>query len=387
MRVALTHAYSWPEVRRGAERFLPSLAAALVRRGHEVVHYSSASTPSKTVEEGLTTIKLRRRFGGQLRHEADFALRLVPRLAAGRFDAVHSLGRSDALASVRAARVHRSRVTVFTDMGLPSIRSWASVGRHEARTGKKVVGGIDVYSGMSQCAVDCLARNFGREDGVVVPGGVDLGSFAPAERSPNPVILFSGAIAERRKGVPLLLEALPLIAEREPEVELWLSGPGDAEPFLAEAPAEARERTKLLGLGDADAQPERYGRAWATCLPSVKDSFGMALLESLACGTPLVATTDSAPKELVDAGATGELCEPDDARSLADACLRAVGLARDPATAERCRASARPYDWDEGLAPLCEALYRGDPHPPVITPPLFRASAGSATEAISGATP
>src|SRR4029077_15350409 len=100
-------------------------------------------------------------------------------------------------------------------------------------------------------------------------------------------------------------------------------------PFLVEAPAESRERTKLLGLGDADAQPERYGRAWATCLPSVKDSFGMALLESLACGTPLVATTDSAPKELVDVGATGELCEPDDARSLADACLRSFRLARD----------------------------------------------------------
>jgi phosphatidylinositol alpha-mannosyltransferase len=387
MRIALTHAYSWPEVRRGAERFLPSLAAALVRRGHEVIHYSAAWSAGTSTEEGVRTIRLRRVFRDQPRHEADFGRRLLPRLALGRFDAVHALGRSDALASVRAARLHQSTTTVFTDMGLPNPASWAYVGRHEARTGPKVVKGVEVYSGMSQCAVDYLVRYCGREDGVVIPGGVDLDSFAPSSaRAPSPTILFSGAIAEQRKGVPLLLEALPLIAEREPEVELWLSGPGDAEPFLAEAPAVARERTKLLGLGDAEDQPEHYGRTWITCLPSVKDSFGMALLESLACGTPLVATTDSAPKELVEVGATGELCDPENPRSLAEACLRGFRLARDPATVERCRSSAQAYDWDEGLAPLCEALYRGDPTPPMITPPLFRSHQGSTVEPVTGAT-
>lgn len=104
---------------------------------------------------------------------------------------------------------------------------------------------------------------------------------------------------------------------------------------------------------------ERYGRAWATCLPSTHDSFGMALLESLACGTPLVTTTHSAPQELVAPGLTGELCAPEDPADLAAACMRALALARDPATAGRCRRSAEPYDWDGGLAPLCEGLYQG----------------------------
>jgi glycosyltransferase involved in cell wall biosynthesis len=85
----------------------------------------------------------------------------------------------------------------------------------------------------------------------------------------------------------------------------------------------------------------------------------MALLESLACGTPLETTTHAAPKELVDAGVTGELCRPGDPDDLAQACLRAFALARDPQTARRCRDSAAPYDWDGGLAPLCEGLYRG----------------------------
>ena len=57
-------------------------------------------------------------------------------------------------------------------------------------------------------------------------------------------------------------------------------------------------------------------------------------------------------------GVTGELCEPEAPDSLAEACLRGFALARRPETVEACRASAAPYDWDRGLAPLCEALYR-----------------------------
>jgi phosphatidylinositol alpha-mannosyltransferase len=268
------------------------------------------------------------------------------------------MGRHDALAAIRAAGLRPGTRTVITDLGLPNREWWRTQGRREARTVEKVVAGVDVYSAMSQYAVDCLAESYGRTDGVVVPGGVRLATFVPAaQREPKPTILFSGAIVEPRKGVPVLLQALPLIAKSEPDVRLWLSGPGDPEPLLAAAPSAARERTRVLGLGDADRQHERYGRAWITCLPSTHDSFGMALLESLACGTPLVTTTHSAPKDLVDEGVTGELCEPNDPQGLAAACLRAFELARNPTTAEACRASAQPFDWDLGLAPLCERLY------------------------------
>jgi phosphatidylinositol alpha-mannosyltransferase len=196
---------------------------------------------------------------------------------------------------------------------------------------------------------------------VVVPGGVDLDAFRPADaRAPKPTILFSGAIAEPRKGVPVLLEALPAIAEAEPEVELWLSGPGDPEPMLAAAPAGARERTRALGLGEAERQSDRYGRAWITCLPSTHDSFGMALVESLACGTPVVATTHSAPKEVVEPGVTGELCEPHDPPGLADACVRAFALTRRAGIVEACRSATEAFDWDRSLAPLVERLYTGD---------------------------
>jgi glycosyltransferase involved in cell wall biosynthesis len=359
VRIALTHAFCWPEVRRGAERFVPALGAALVRRGHEVVHFSAAWNAGHAVEDGVETIRLRRLFRSEYRHEEDFGRRLFPRLALQHFDAVHSLGRHDAVASIRAARLRRDRRrTVFTDLGLPDPAYWDREGRPQARAAARVVRDIDVYSGMSAAAVSSLAFNYGRHDGVIVPGGVDLTAFQPASsRERRPTILFSGAVAERRKGVPVLLAAIPTIAAAVPELELWLSGPGDAKPFIEQAPAAARGRVRMLEIGAADRQHERYGRAWITCLPSMHDSFGMALLESLACGTPIVTTTHGAPQELVTEGVTGELCAPEDPESLAAACLRGFELTRRPSTAAACRASAERFDWDGALAPLCERLY------------------------------
>jgi glycosyltransferase involved in cell wall biosynthesis len=361
VRIAFTHAYCWPEVRRGAERFTQALGAALRRRGHEVVILSAAWMPQQAVLDGVSTVRLRRLFEHPDRHEADFGRRVLPRLVRDRFDAVHSLGRHDAVASIRAARVHPRRRTVFTDLGLPDRAWWRARGRRQARALKKVVAGIDVYSCMSQYALDYLQRDYGRTDGTVVPGGVDLGAFVPAPaREPHPTILFSGAFTERHKEVPLLLEALPIIAQAETSVELWLSGPGEAGGLLARARVVAQERTRVLGVGDAARQHERYGRAWLTCLPSTRDSFGMALVESLACGTPVVTTTEGAPRELVTEGVTGELCRPRDPEDLAQACLRALELARRPETVEACRASAEPFDWDKALAPSVERLYAGE---------------------------
>jgi phosphatidylinositol alpha-mannosyltransferase len=247
---------------------------------------------------------------------------------------------------------------VITDLGLPNRDYWRQEGPRQAAAVERVVAGVDVYSCMSRCAVDWLERNYGRRDGVVVPGGVDLGRFVPAEaRDSAPTILFSGAITVPRKGVSVLLEALPLVAETEPEVQLWLSGPGDPGELLASAPPGARERTHVLGLGEPDGQPDRYGRAWVTCLPSTFDSFGMVLVESLACGTPVVTTTHSAPREVVDVGVTGELCAPSDPPALAAALVRGIELTRRPGTVEACRAAAEPFDWDRGVAPLVERLY------------------------------
>jgi glycosyltransferase involved in cell wall biosynthesis len=365
VRIAFTHAFCWPEVRRGAERFVQELGAALARRGHEVTFLSAAWDPTDSVLDGVRTIRLKRRREDGWGHEADFARRVLPRLVTGRYDVVHSMGRRDALASIRAARLHPSRRTVITDLGLPSRDFW-SHHPSESPIVERVIDGIDVYGCMSQFALELLEHDYGRADGVITPGGVDLDAFAPADaRAPQPTLLLSGAFTEPRKGAATVLAALPLIAEHEPDVQLWLSGPGDPDELLAAAPPGARARTTCLGVGGADEQQERYGRAWATVLPSTDDSFGMALIESHACGTPIVVSTQGAPRELVTEGVTGELCDPHDHEGFAAAALRALALARRPDTVATCREAAARFSWDREIAPLCERLYQGGAAAPV----------------------
>lgn len=355
MKVAITHPYSWPEVRRGAERITVETARSLAARGHDVEVITSGATSGRIREGGVTTVRYRRIWTDPVRHERWFGWRIAPRLLAGRYDVVHSLMPRDGRVAVRLARWGGYR-TVYEELGIPVAETWADKPDRAARLA--IVAGVDVYGCMSRYALGVLDRDHGRA-GALIPGGVRLSEFTPvADRTPEPTILFSGALSEPRKGVALLLDAITLVARTHPAVKLWLSGPGDPGPLLAAASPEARGRTEVLGIGEPHEQAERYARAWVTALPSVNESFGMVLLESLACGTPIVVADDSAPPELVEPGA-GAVCRPGDAASLAGALEAAIVLARAPATAARCRSVAAAYDWDAGIAPMLEGLYEG----------------------------
>lgn len=368
LRVALTHPYSWPEVRRGAERIVVETAEALARRGHDVTVFTAGRTA--TAPDGdrvgdpdagvVRTVRLRRTQDEARHHERWFGMRLLPLLTRGRFEVVHSLMPHDAVAAIRSRRMggHRS---VYEELGNPYRRWWATLPDRRAR--ERVARDVDVYGCMSRYSLSVLEAEWGRR-GELIPGGVRLAEFAPAPaRAPQPTVLFSGAVDERRKGLALLLDAVAQLVDEVPDLRLWVSGPGDPRSLLAAAPG-LRRRVELLPLGEARAQGERYGRAWVTALPSVGDSFGLVLLESLACGTPIVVLDDAAPPELVTPQ-TGTMARPGDAASLADALRRGLALGADPATAARCRSSAAAFDWDTAIAPRLERLYsrtgRADP--------------------------
>ena len=277
----------------------------------------------------------------------------APRVTRGGFDVVHSLMPYDCYAAVRTRR-SAGHGTVYDEMGIPYRWWWRTI--PDGRVRKNVMRRVDVYGCMSQFALDVLEAEWARP-GVLIPGGVRIDQFGPADtREPAPTILFSGAFMDPSKNLPTLFEALALVAETLPDVQLWLSGPGDPAPLLAVAPEAARARTELLPLGRAEDQAERYGRAWVTTLPSKADSFGVALLESLACGTPIVVADQGAPQELVTAE-TGVVSVAGNAESLRDALLAGFELSGRPGTIEACRTEAAGYDWDLAIAPLLEELY------------------------------
>ena len=82
----------------------------------------------------------------------------------------------------------------------------------------------------------------------------------------------------------------------------------------------------------------------------------MALVESLACGTPIVVADDGAPQELVS-DETGVVARLGDPQSLADALATALELARRNETAAHCRERATAFDWNAAIVPFLEKLY------------------------------
>jgi glycosyltransferase involved in cell wall biosynthesis len=352
MRIAITHPYSWPDVRRGAERMIVESSEALAARGHDVTVLTSGGASSRVRAKGVRTVRYRRLFPDAHRHERWFGWRIHPALLAGRYDVVHSLMPWDAVAAIRTARVAGHR-TVYEELGNP-VREKVQQRRDRAAR-ERVIAEVDVFACMSEFSRRHLEDGWGRA-GTIIPGGVDTSQFAPLPRHERPTILFSGAVDRPEKCVRELLAAVAVLAERRPDVQLHLSGPGDTGPLLAAAPEAARQRTTVLPLGEPGDLARQYARSWTTCLPTLWDSFGLVVIESMASGTPVVGGPAGAPREVIDpsVGAVAASLEPAD---LAAALDHALDLAERPATAAACQAVAARYDWDAAIAPLLEHLY------------------------------
>lgn len=357
MRILLSHVYAWPEVRRGGERYLHELAAALQAAGHEVRILTTAPRPGTGTVLGVPVTYLRRRRlpgrrWGALADELAFGAQALAWAARRRFDVWHALGTADAFAAAQLGRVRRLR-TVYTQLGFPAARSREA--RPDRRLHRGVVRRIDHYVCLSEATGAYLRDDYGREP-VVLGGGVDLDRFAPGPRSPHPTILFTGAVGEPRKNFPLLLEALALLRDDVPDVRLVLSAPGDPAPVLAAAPARARDAVDDVGVGRAEALGARYASAWVTALPSEHEAFGLVVLESLASGTPVVTLDRGGAAELVDPS-VGRTAPPE-AAALAGALREALTMAADPGTAARCRAKAAQHTWQGRIVPALEERYR-----------------------------
>jgi glycosyltransferase involved in cell wall biosynthesis len=208
------------------------------------------------------------------------------------------------------------------------------------------------------CASHAVARDLDLGRPVdVLHAGVDLERFAPGEPAgPGPQALFLGAIVPWKRP-DLALEAVARAARELPGLRLRVAGaPLDrgGEGLLERlreraAQADLEGRVELLGRVD-DPRPE-LRRAACLLHSADREPYGLALVEALACGVPVVAPREGGPAEIVDesCGALYAPGDPDDAaRALVSLLGDPDGLAglRDAA---RARAEER-FDRDQTRA-------------------------------------
>jgi glycosyltransferase involved in cell wall biosynthesis len=140
--------------------------------------------------------------------------------------------------------------------------------------------------------------------------GVDIARFRPAERRPRerPRVLFVGG-RFAAKGGDVLLDALGPLAGRELDLDL-----------VTQADVQPRPGVRVHALGPGDpALIDLYQQADVFCLPTRGDAVPFSVIEAMATGAAVVATSVGAIPDLLAGGRCGRLVEPGDGRALLEA--------------------------------------------------------------------
>jgi glycosyltransferase involved in cell wall biosynthesis len=341
VRIAIVHPFTWADVRRGGERYAHDLTWWLAAQGHEVDYVTGGPAHSITDQDGARIVRLHHRHGERLTgwgvaKTETFGATVLPWLARNRYDVVHTFVPSAAI----AARLARQR-TVFTAIGHPGV----GLRRRDRVLLKRATHAAHVTTALSFSAAEAIEAVTMHAVRIVNPG-VRLDVFTPniVARSGPPRVFFPAHAGEPRKRLDDLLHAWPRVLQALPDARLVIGGGGDFGWFL---PEHAVGTLDVIGVGELDELPQRYRDATVTVLPSEDEAFGLVLVESLACGTPVVAARSGGMPEIVNSPDVGALAALGDVTELADAIIAIVGLAGDPETPPRCTTYAQQWGWDK----------------------------------------
>lgn len=328
----------------GVERVFGELSRQLARRGHAVTLLCSTQGAARTSnEDGVNVVRVHRAgsfLGAPL-------VNLAHRIPANS-DLVHVPATYPFTTPAVLRRAHK--------LGIPCVLDFhfephppTGIGRVAAALYREV--GPPAYGLADVVLLRSLA--YGRRAASlaevpeaswrVVPNGIDPARFNPeGSARKGDYILFVGRLVPY-KGVEVLLSALARLPDAPP---LIVAGQGPSEVGLKRLARQLGVAVTFLGRVPDDELPGLYRGACATILPSIapQEAFGLSLLESMACGTPVVASDLPGVDEVARLG--GVLARPGDAADLAEK-LRTIDrenvFLRGPKLAARIH---RSFSWD-----------------------------------------
>ncbi len=349
MRIGMVCPYSF-DVHGGVQAHVLDLAEILRARGHEVSVLAPSSPHVKLpdyVVSGGKAVPIpyngsvaRLRFGPATH-------RMVKKwIAGGDFDVLHLHEPNAPSLSVLALMVAEGPIVATFHTSTTKSLALSFFQGILRPWNEKIVGRI---------AVSDLARRWQMEalgsDAVEIPNGVDVGSFSSAPlMSGYPragkTVLFLGRFDEPRKGMEVLLGALPSLVQRFPDVEILIVGRGDEDDLREEA-GELADHLRFLGQVSDAEKASALRSADVYCAPNTGgESFGIVLVEAMAAGTAVVASNLDAFRRVLADGEAGCLVPVDDSEALAESLIDV--LAHDEVRARyvaAATAAVQRYDW------------------------------------------
>ena len=349
MRIGMVCPYSF-DVHGGVQAHVLQLAEVMRERGHDVSVLAPSSPdielPDYVVSGGKAVpipyngSVARLRFGPATH-------RLVKKwIAAGDFDVLHLHEPNAPSLSLLALMIAEGPIVATFHTSTTKSLALGVFQSLLRPYNEKIVGRI---------AVSDLARRWQMEalgsDAVQIPNGVDVESFAsavplPGYPRPGRTVLFLGRFDEPRKGMAVLLGALPAVVARFPDLEVLIVGRGD-EDELREDAGECAGHLRFLGQVDDAEKASALRSADVYCAPNTGgESCGIVLVEAMAAGVPVVASDLDAFRRVLADGKAGRLVPVEDSAAMAEAL---IAVLEDPKLraryAKAASAAVQRYDW------------------------------------------
>ncbi|MFI5803990.1 glycosyltransferase family 4 protein [Streptomyces sp. NPDC051561] len=348
MKVGIVCPYSW-DVPGGVQFHIRDLAEHLIRWGHEVSVLAPADDetplPPYVVSAGRAVPVPYNGSVARLSFGFLSAARVRRWLHDGEFDVVHI--HEPASPSLGLLTCWAAQGPVVATFHTSTARSRAMIAAYPIL--QPALEKISARIAVSEYARRTLVEHLGG-DAVVIPNGVDVDFFARAEPRPEwqgGTLGFIGRIDEPRKGLPVLMRALPKIFAEFPDARLLVAGRGDEEEAVATLPAELRARVEFLGMVSDEDKARLLRSVDVYVAPNTGgESFGIILVEALSAGAPVLASDLDAFVQVLDQGAAGEIFANEDADALASAAVRLLGDEdRRKELSGRGTAHVRRFDW------------------------------------------
>jgi phosphatidyl-myo-inositol alpha-mannosyltransferase len=369
MRVGLVCPHAW-DVPGGVQAHVRDLTGALLRRGHEVSVMAPADEdaplPHYVVPAGRAVPVPYNGSVARLTFGLVSNTRVRRWLREGEFDVLHVHEPASPSLSMLACWAAEGPIVGTFHTSMQRSRAMSAAYTILQPVLEKISARITVSEDARRTLVEHLGG-----DAVLIPNGVAIRSFAdatplPGWPGPGGALGFLGRIDEPRKGLDVLLDALPGVAAHYPGVRLLVAGPGDVEEATKRMSPAVRDRVTFLGMVDETDKARALASVDVFVAPNTGgESFGIVLLEAMAAGAPVLASDLEAFRRVLDDGRAGAMFPVENVSALADC---AVSLLRSPEQRSLLRSGAREvvrrYDWDTiagDVIAVYEMVSRGAP--------------------------
>jgi phosphatidylinositol alpha-mannosyltransferase len=352
LKIGMVCPYGW-DTPGGVQIHVRELAEHFISLGHEVSVIAPVSDEDSIIDPWLVSAgrPVPIPFNGSVARVLFgpiAASRVRQWIAQGEFDVLHLHEPGIPSISLLACWAAEGAMVGTFHASTPKLRAIASVGPLIEPMIEKLSARIAV----SEMAQKTLINLYGTE-AVVIPNGIDCARFLPAkpknffEKTSVQRIGFLGRFEETRKGLPLLLEALPKILKAMPTVKLVVAGPGDPDKFLAKLDFQIAQHVEFLGRLDEKEKVKFLSSLDLYVAPNIGgESFGIILAEAMASGAPVLASDIPAFVDLLAAGNSGATFATQDP---GDLVRKIVELLKSPEQlkelSENGLISAIRFDW------------------------------------------